>query len=498
MVVCGCVLTLMLTVAVATAPPAAREAIAPLAALVAATLGLATWFYTRGFSRRLFVIAGLVLMVFGIVVAATLPDGLDGAVILPLTGALLVLPVLRGRALLAMFVLAFAASMVGEVVAHMDLAISEAPGPVSLPVSIAASAMMLAFAYGLVWWVSNQWLSANERSTRTLASQRQLLVLNERFLATVDPQQVLSLLADSLKSLVDYDNLTIYRVDRGAGLLRPVLARDRFASLILESTIALDRGITGWVATHGEAQCVNDASHDPRMALIPGTPAEDESLIIVPLIGEGSVLGTLNLGRMGGPEAYFSTMEFEIARLFASQASIALLNAESHRAVATRAETDALTGLRNRRAFDEGLASLSVDPGARPIVLVMLDLDGFKQFNDRFGHPAGDMLLNAVAGAMNASVRGDDRVYRLGGDEFAVLLPMTGRRVGMQVARRIRTAIAGLDSGGGAPVAASIGVATCPDDVADPSVLVRAADAALYRAKHAGGNRVDSAERLVV
>ena len=66
-------------------------------------------------------------------------------------------------------------------------------------------------------------------------------------------------------------------------MLRPVLARDRFASLIMESAITLDRGITGWVVTHGEAQCVNDAMHDSRMALIPGTPSESESLIIVPL-----------------------------------------------------------------------------------------------------------------------------------------------------------------------------------------------------------------------
>jgi putative methionine-R-sulfoxide reductase with GAF domain len=120
--------------------------------------------------------------------------------------------------------------------------------------------------------VSTQWLAASERSARTLASQRHLLVLNEQLLATVDPQQVLSLLADSLKSLVAYDNLTIYRVDRTAGLLRPVLARDRFASLIMESAITLDRGITGWVVAHDEAQCVNDAMHDPGWRSSPGRP----------------------------------------------------------------------------------------------------------------------------------------------------------------------------------------------------------------------------------
>jgi diguanylate cyclase (GGDEF)-like protein len=198
------------------------------------------------------------------------------------------------------------------------------------------------------------------------------------------------------------------------------------------------------------------------VAIIPGTPSENESLIIVPLSTDGTVLGTLNVGRMGGPEAYFSATEYEIARLFASQASIALVNAESHRAIATQAETDALTGLRNRRGFDDRMAGLMAGPSAEPSVLVMLDLDGLKEFNDRQGHPAGDEVLRAVARAISASVRGDDRVYRLGGDEFAILMPLTSHRVGMQVAGRIREAIAALDSGGGSCSDGHLGVAACP------------------------------------
>lgn len=492
--ICGFATLILFAAAFATAPENLRPAVFPAAGLVGAVFALAILFLKRGLSTRLFVAGSVAMMTLGIVVAASLPDGLDAAVILPLTGALLVLPVLRGRRLLLMFMIAFGASIVGEFVAQTSTWSLESPGAFNLPISIAASALMLAVAYGLVWWVSNEWLMASERSSHALSGQRQLLALNERFVATLDPDQVLNVIADSLKSLVAFDSLTIYRVDREANLLRPVLARDRFAALILDDTFELDRGITGWVVTHGEAQCVNDAQLDPRMALIPGTPAEDESLIIVPLMGHGEAIGTLNVGRMGGgPESHFDTADFEIVRLFASQASIALLNAEMHRAAWTRAETDALTGLRNRRAFDEQSPSVLDDRGAQPVTLLMLDLDGFKGFNDQYGHPGGDDLLRGVAQSITTSVRAGDRIYRYGGDEFAVLLPATDRAVGAQVAERVRSAIAALDPDTGSRVTASVGAASLPGDAAGVADLVAAADAALYRAKTSGGDKVVAA-----
>jgi len=354
--------------------------------------------------------------------------------------------------------------------------------------------VMLAFAYGLAWWVTNEWLMSNGRIAHALTGQGHLLALTERLVATLDPPQVLNLIADSLKSMVAYDNLTIYRVDREAGLFRPVLARDRFASLILENTFPLDRGITGWVVTHAEAQCINDAQFDPRMALIPGTPAEAESLIVVPLMDGSDVMGTLNVGRMGGTEAHFDAADFEMTRLFASQAAIALLNADRHGAVATRAMTDTLTGLHNRGAFEEHIAALLAEPGAQSLTLLMLDLDGFKALNDRQGHLAGDGVLREVAGSIRAAVRAGDHACRYGGDEFAILLPATARAVGAQVAERIRASIAGLETGAGGGITVSVGVACAPDDATTRDGLVAAADVALYRAKALGGDGVAVAE----
>ncbi|MGA2513871.1 MAG: sensor domain-containing diguanylate cyclase [Candidatus Limnocylindrales bacterium] len=489
-VICACATVAMFAAVLVAAPARERPGLLLIDGLAGTTVMLAIWFLRQGLSSRLLLIAGVVLMALGIVAGATLTDGLDGAAVMPLAGALLVIPILRGRRLLAMFVLAFGASMVGEVAAYVVGGMTHLAGLVSAPMSLAESGVMLAFTYGLVWWVSNEWRTTSARSAHALTSQRQLLALNERLLATLDPEKVLNLIADSLKSVVAYDNLTIYRIDRDAGLLRPVLARDRFAAFILENTFPIDRGITGWVVTHGEPQCVNDALHDPRMSLIPGTPAEEESMIVVPLLIDGQVGGTLNVGRMGGVGAHFQPSEFEVAQLFAKQASIALQNADAHHAVSTRAETDALTGLRNRGAFERDIAALLADQSGQPLTLLMLDLDGFKTFNDRHGHPAGDSLLGAVARALNAGVRACDRAYRYGGDEFAVLLPGAAPGVGVEVAGRITAAIARLDLAAGVAITASVGVACQPDDAATRDGLVAAADAALYQAKESGCGRV--------
>jgi len=425
-------------------------------------------------------------------VGALLPASLDAAVVLPLAGAVLALPAVRGRPLLILLALAFGASMAGETIVRFGGETAGSATALDASLSLLGSGVILAFTYGLLWWVRYRWWRADEQARRALASQRRLLEVNERLLSTLDPQGVFELIADSLKSVVAYDNLTIYRVDWHDAVMCPVLARDRFAELIMGSTMPIGRGLTGWVVAHGTAECVNDALHDPRISIIPGTPNEAEALIVVPLLVGGEVAGTLNVGRMGQEEAYFSPEEFELARLFAGQASIALRNAETLRAVATRAETDALTGLRNRGAFDDRLAALIADPGVQPLVLVMLDLDGFKHYNDVHGHPAGDALLQAAGRAISASVRDGDLCFRYGGDEFALLLPGTNEKSARPIAERVRLAIAAVGSSGNSRVTASVGVGSLPLDDQTADALIAATDAALYRAKGSGGDRVET------
>ena len=127
------------------------------------------------------------------------------------------------------------------------------------------------------------------------------------------------------------------------------------------------------------------------------------------------------------------------------------------------------------------------DPESLPLSLLMLDLDDFKGFNDRHGHPAGDALLRGVAMAINTPIRDGDRVYRFGGDEFVIVLPGTDQDAAMQVADRIRAAVAGSDAVTGLAITASIGVACQVARGPPRDGLVGAADAALYSAKASGG-----------
>jgi diguanylate cyclase (GGDEF)-like protein len=170
--------------------------------------------------------------------------------------------------------------------------------------------------------------------------------------------------------------------------------------------------------------------------------------------------------------------------------------AEANARLAQLAVTDGLTGLYNHRHLHERL-TLEVERSQRsglPLSLLMLDVDNFKQFNDTFGHPAGDEVLRQLARVLNDTRRANDVVARYGGEEFAVILVDTAKFTAAKVADRVRDRVSSHDFSDAAPragkLSVSIGVATFPDDGADAEGLVRAADTALYAAKRAGRNRV--------
>lgn len=173
---------------------------------------------------------------------------------------------------------------------------------------------------------------------------------------------------------------------------------------------------------------------------------------------------------------------------------------EANARLAEASRTDALTGLLNRRGF---LAAWEAEAprgrrSGRPTTLVLADLDGFKSINDSAGHLAGDELLRRVAAALAGAVRAQDAVARWGGEEFILMLPETDLEGGVEVAEKLRRSIAALrlDVGGPEPlgVTASFGIAEhLPGERLERAVA--RADAALYRAKHAGRDRVEAAAR---
>ena len=191
----------------------------------------------------------------------------------------------------------------------------------------------------------------------------------------------------------------------------------------------------------------------------------------------------------------FDVEQIETARALASQAVVALDNAQLHRLVQQQALVDSLTGLANRRSLEDALRFelARIRRFGGDVCVVFADLDGFKEVNDRYGHLFGDEALCRVANALRSTVSESDIAGRWGGDEFAIVLPGTGAAGGLRFAERVRAIVAdeSLVTPGGAELrlTASFGLASVSDG-GDLGELIAAADTALYDAKRSGKNRV--------
>jgi diguanylate cyclase (GGDEF)-like protein len=201
------------------------------------------------------------------------------------------------------------------------------------------------------------------------------------------------------------------------------------------------------------------------------------------------------------PADGFNKETRELAEWLSSQAAVALDNARLHDIVQRQAITDDLTGLVNRRRFIEALDA-EIERArtfGSPLTIVLADLDNFKQVNDAFGHHGGDVVLRAFADLIRSHVRDVDVSGRIGGEEFAILLPETDRAGAARVAERMRRSLnavpIAISDERSIHAASSFGVAELePEQSGDD--LLRAADAALYRAKDEGKNRVVTASEL--
>ena len=298
---------------------------------------------------------------------------------------------------------------------------------------------------------------------------------------------LLERIADTLAELIPYEDVHIYEADEAKRELTPVLARSEWADEIMSETFSFGQGITGWAVDHREAVLANQAHLDPRVRFVPGTPVDPEALIAVPLIARGRLKGTLNIYRVG-EHAAFSDEEFLLAKRFGDAAALAIDNAHIRARLEHQAETDALTGLYNHRAFHDRLRLelLRASAAHETVALVMLDLDDFKKVNDVYGHGIGDQLLHQVADVLRASVRTTDVVCRVGGEEFAVIVPTGDVRSSIALAERVGGQLAKLEADAVGRLTVSTGIAVGPDNAANPRELVACAEAAMMTAKSRG------------
>jgi diguanylate cyclase (GGDEF)-like protein len=224
-----------------------------------------------------------------------------------------------------------------------------------------------------------------------------------------------------------------------------------------------------------------------------------QTALCVPLMAQGDALGVLTLVPSSSgelPDPLNAADRERIVTATAEQVSLALANLRLRDRLRSQTIRDPLTGLFNRRFLEESLdrECRRAIRGARPLSLIMIDVDFFKHFNDTFGHAAGDSVLREVGGVLRGFFRGEDVACRYGGEEFAIVLADTGAEGAAARAHQLRDQIHQLQPTFRREVLGRItisaGVSTLPLHAVTAEALIRSADQALYRAKSQGRDRV--------
>lgn len=250
-----------------------------------------------------------------------------------------------------------------------------------------------------------------------------------------------------------------------------------------------------WALRRGQPHYTRGRSGGLRCAHIDSdTPVDGVSSLCVPLAAQGTSLGLLHVS--GNTSDTVEDNDATMIISIAEQMGMAIANLQLRESLRLQSIRDPLTGLFNRRYLEENLVRemLRCERRRLPLSLMMLDIDHFKRFNDEHGHAAGDAVLAHVGRILQSLVRAEDLACRYGGEEFTIVLPETDAQAAIVRGREIGRAMSSLtirhmDKPLG-PVTISIGIATAPHDSADAGLLLEIADAALYRAKAEGRNRV--------
>jgi diguanylate cyclase (GGDEF)-like protein/putative nucleotidyltransferase with HDIG domain len=316
-----------------------------------------------------------------------------------------------------------------------------------------------------------------------------LALLNElgrKASSVLNPQELLPTICRQVRTAFGYDLGRIEMMDSLTEEL-VVEAEAGYGAELLGRRVRMGEGLSGVAADSGEPVLANSVVKEPRyIALHPGI----RSALSLPLKYREELMGVLSLE---SKQAYaFSQQDVLTLRTLADQLAVALHNARAYQVALEQAITDGLTGLKTHRYFMEALDRewrRSTRSG-QVFSVIMIDLDGFKQVNDRHGHLEGDKVLTAVANLLNDRVRQSNVVARYGGDEFAIMLPEARTDQAEILAERLRSSIESDRYLAAHGVTASFGIATFPQHGPTQEEILRVADSGMYLAKHQKGNRV--------
>jgi diguanylate cyclase (GGDEF)-like protein len=307
---------------------------------------------------------------------------------------------------------------------------------------------------------------------------------------TLDPEELYRIIPERVMRRLDLNDFCIMLYNEET---KKLVARASAGGDPKEGTppdLSPGEGIAGKVFQTGEAAWVPDVGESPEARYFGWLRRDVRSLLCVPLQSKGKSIGVLMLHHTD-PHAFKPEL-LPTMRVLASYLAIAMENAELFGFVKSLAEKDSLTLLYNHGAFHEKLA-IELERASRynrPMAVIMMDLDGFKEINDTCGHIIGDRVLSMVAGVLGAHLRKTDIAARYGGDEFAVILPETDLSSAAVIAGRIAEGIAAIrldaDRGEVISFTASIGYAVCGPESKDRDHILGIADRLMYDSKRRG------------
>ena len=465
------------------------------------------------------------LVASGLLVIVT-PEVAPAAVIVPLLAVGIGLPFLDQRSLLRLMIgTAIAVTLIG-VGAEIAPRLSRLPSPVLGTARLAGVVLATSMVMLLLWEFSRRLREVLGRMAMAndamRAAEERVVAVNEELRHRVDELELrsremaqLAKMGDLLQACETSDEAYAV-IAQTAG---PLFSGDGGALFELTATrnavesVAAWGEPTGskpvfaptecWALRRGRPYLLEDAATE---IICPHVDADSSSYLCVPLIAQSDSLGLLHLqlrSRGSRPQRREQMLERQrLAVTLGEHLSLALANFRLRASLRERSTRDELTGLFNRRFLEEALDReiRRAVREHRPLGLMMIDLDHFKRVNDTFGHAAGDFVLRLVGDYLQSNVRAEDIACRYGGEEFVILMPKASAEDTERRAEALRAAIADVRPVQGTSrfpaISLSIGVASYPEHGSTGEAVLRAADAALYRAKAAGRDRVASATPL--
>jgi diguanylate cyclase (GGDEF)-like protein/PAS domain S-box-containing protein len=316
---------------------------------------------------------------------------------------------------------------------------------------------------------------------------------------TLDDGRLVPALVGAIGDVLEVDAIGLVTLDRSTGRFIVRAVQGGLNPTAVGTAIKIGDGVAGRaIASRAFVFARGDRSH--RAGGLHGLISGDGlSMVCMPLLRDGAVLGAIVLGRRTEREPGFNALETEVLAILAAQTALAIANAQLLEEVSELAIRDALTGLFNRRHFDATLEHIlrrrARERGPQaPIAAVMFDLDHFGRFNKEQGHQAGDAVLRAFAGILLERFRSSDLVTRYGGEEFVVILESATVEDATRIAEQVRITLAAREIIGpeGTTLRATVsaGCAALDEAEATREALIRAADVGLFMAKRAGRNKV--------